>query len=253
MRSTRKDTTMNRKLKAVGLALLAVLVMAVVGVSQASATNVTAGTYPATLTGSDINTAHGKLNFLSFGINSRYIECTTASSDATITDKTTKITIKPTYSNCFSNGITEVPSTVTMNKCDYTLEFTTKTTAQTSIDCEKAGEQIEVHIYENAVKHKNSHEAFTKVAGFKDESMCTYDIKPQGPLKGVTVATVNKGTATEDLVVNFNAMEKLKITSTLGGVGLCGSVVGETTATLGGEFTYTGEDINNAHIPIMME
>ena len=69
---------MSRKLKGLGLAMIAVLALSAMSATAAQANNVTAPKYPVTLTGLDTNSEHGKLARLTVGNGARYVECTTA-------------------------------------------------------------------------------------------------------------------------------------------------------------------------------
>ncbi|HYJ20393.1 MAG TPA: hypothetical protein VEW07_00050, partial [Solirubrobacterales bacterium] len=186
----------------------------------------------ATLTATDLNTEHGKIARFTVGVGSRFVECTTTSLGATITEATTAVTFQPSYADCFSNNLTAVPATVTMNSCDYVFEATSETTGQTKVSCASPGDAIQMHVYENATKQT------------ENKPLCTYDIGPQGPLTGIKVSHTNVETATEDLVLNFNELSKLNVTSTIGPLVLCGVKAIEgpaaTTASLKGELTVTG-------------
>ncbi|HYJ21899.1 MAG TPA: hypothetical protein VEW07_07750 [Solirubrobacterales bacterium] len=238
---------MSPKTKALGLALIAVLAMNAMSALAAQANaegphtpimvegdKVTAGEYPAILTATDLKAIHGELARWTFGIGSRYVECTTPSISATITEASTAVTFQPGYEGCFSNGLTTVPATIDVNSCDYVLEATSETTGQLKVACTKEGDAIQVHVYENAAKHAEG------------KPICTYDIGPQGPITGVKISHTNKGTATEDLVLNLSELAKFNVTSTMGGLAVCGvngtSGHAATTASLRGEYTVTGEE-----------
>ena len=232
---------MRQTTKAAGLALIAVVALSAMA-APAQANNVTASKYPVILTGIDDNTEHGKLVKLTIGNGARSIECTVDTLEATLTAETTAITTTPTYDECFANTDTKIPATVTMNGCDYTLEATSKTTGQVTIKCPE-GKQIEVHLYENATKHA------------ENKPLCTYDIKPQGPLSSIGIDTNNVGTATEDLTLTLK-IEKIQTLSTIGSAIVCGIASGTTgNSSLSGSYTATGETDNAAkeHVAVMVK
>ena len=233
---------MSRNLKALGLALLAIVALSAVVSSVAQANNVTASKYPTVITGIDDQVEHGKLVKLVIGNGARSVECTVDTLEATLTAETTAVTTTPTYDECFANTDTKIPATVTMNGCDYVLEATSKTTGQATVKCPE-GKQIEVHIYENAAKHA------------ENKPLCTYDIKAQPALPGVGIETKNVGTATEDLTLNLQVKE-IKTLSTIGSAIVCGIASGTTgNSTLSGSYTATGETDNAAkeHVAVMIK
>lgn len=150
----------------------------------------------------------------------------------TVGPSSTETKFTPTYETCHVvvAGITKLV-TVTPNHCSYTWNATTTTTADGSIDkiidtevhCEKAGESIEIHVYNSAAS-----EATT---------LCTYDIEPQGPLAGITAANkVNTPTSADDIEasVNVTAAAHVTITSALCGANAIENIVFEGTLTVQG-------------------
>lgn len=241
-------------LKALGLALIAVVALSALTASAAQATGgVTTATYPAFLTGKDVNTKHGTLTRLSIGNGARFVECTKADLDATIANEgkksTTTVTVEPTYENCFANGLSTVPATVTLNGCDFTLSSTALavkgvTNATAAVMCPE-GKQIQIHIYENEAQHK---------AGV---SLCTYDIGPTNNQK-LGKITIEPGAVggVEDLTFKL-AITEITTNSTIGAAGVCGIKGGEVShgfSTLNGTYTVTGEsDPGKVPQAIMME
>ncbi|HYJ22401.1 MAG TPA: hypothetical protein VEW07_10300, partial [Solirubrobacterales bacterium] len=163
---------MKLKMKSLGLMLIASLAIGAMSGSAAQANNLTAGTYPATLTATDLNTEHGKLAHFTIGTGASFIECTKSNLQVAIAHETTSLTIRPSYEDCIAKNNTSSPATITMNSCDYELEFTGPTHAQTLIRCENE-KPIEIHIY-------GSHSGHTA-----NKPICTYDIYPQGPITGI--------------------------------------------------------------------
>lgn len=163
---------MTRKLKALGLALGAVLAMGVVLASAAQAETgvVTAAQYPAIVTAEQEPGVTFDIGPGPF----KTVSCATSDLDATLFGPSDPVTFKPTYNGCTAMpGF--MPVTVTTNGCDYTVGVSRPgttgqpmTTGQlgAAIDC-PAGQTIEIHIYQNGAMH---------AAGF---ATCTYDVLPQ--------------------------------------------------------------------------
>jgi hypothetical protein len=224
---------MLRKNMAFVLPLIAIFAF----VSLAAANNLTAGKYPATLTISDSQTAHGSLGRWNIGAGARYIECTTTKLTATISEKTTKLTLQPLYENCFYMGLTGLIVTIKPNKCHYILEATSKTTMRTTIACENPGEQMEIYV---------------EGSGGEGNPVCTYDLEPQGPLAGINVSVLNGGTATESLSLNYTGIF-LNVTNTWGGPLECGVKPGGKLQMLtSGKYTLSASS-GGVHTPIMIE
>ncbi|HYJ21922.1 MAG TPA: hypothetical protein VEW07_07865 [Solirubrobacterales bacterium] len=224
---------MNGKFKAIGLALIAVLALSAFSATAAQGAEVTAGAYPATLTGKDVKTKHGELARLTIGNGARYVECESASLSATLAGPAgqTEVSVSPSYAGCFSNGLTAVPATVTVNGCTFKLHATTKTEGQATVVCPE-GKQIEVHVYENHTKHT------------ENKPICTYDIAAQGPITGAKLGVINSGAANEGISVNLAELAKFNVTSTMGPLSVCGvngtSGHAATTGSLRGEYHVTG-------------
>lgn len=96
------------KLGTLAVALAFALTM---GVSNASATEFTAASYPASLEAEQPAGAQHE-----FEIGSGNTRCTTAAFTGTLSGATTSITITPHFTGCTTFGLL---STVTMNGCDY--------------------------------------------------------------------------------------------------------------------------------------
>lgn len=233
---------MKAKRTALRLVMITVLAWSAVSVTVAQAGSVTAGSYPATLTGTDLNTIHGNLARFTFGNGARYFECATATLSATITGPTTLVKVTPSFGGCFSNGLTSVPVTVTMNSCHYNIHPTSEITAWISFDCTTASEQIEIHTYENSTKHK------------ENKPICTHDIPQQGPVGLIEIFPRNLGTATEGFLLDFNELAKFNaINTTPGPLSVCGAAVHKfTTGSLRGEYAFVGSSFGT-HTPIMVE
>jgi hypothetical protein len=84
-------------------------------------------------------------------------------------------------------GITKLV-TVTINSCNYKLNAATASTATVTVECEHAGESIEIHVYNSKTSETTT--------------LCTYDIEPQGPIGGITLT--NNGGSPSDVVAKGN-------------------------------------------------
>lgn len=238
---------MIRNLKALGLAAVAALSMSAVLASAAQAETgaLTAPQFPAIVTGEQpggvaFDIGEPPLQKVTCGLNRL---------DATLFGPTDPVTFEPTYANCASDpGPT--PVTITMNGCDYTVGFTKPGTTGTPIttgmmhawiNC-PPGQQIEIHVYENAFLHAGN------------VSTCTYDIGPQGPVPAGIYHNTFEGFPDVDATVNA----KFTATSTLGGGGgfVCGGdpITQHLPITLTGNYTLRAfQDFNGvegAQIPL---
>lgn len=218
--------------KALGLALLAVLALSAALSQSAQAAEITAPAYPATLTGKDVQTAHGKLTRFTIGNGARFIECTVKITRWTLfSEKASRenITTHGEFIDCFANGLTAVPATVTMNGCDFTDSLSNLIAGTISVMC-PAGKAIQIHIYENETKQKEG------------IAFCTYDIAEAGNT-GLGSLSFAAGTldGVADLTVGLNIKE-IKTQSTIGSAGLCGIASGVTgNSSIVGTETLTGE------------
>jgi len=191
---------MTHKLKTLGLVLGAVFVMNSVAASLASAEETKAGLFTANIRATE--TMKFDIEQIGVGtvtLNGLSITCGSVTGSGKALTKgpsSTEITIEPTLgpNNChvIIAGLTKTV-TVTMNGCAtvYNAKTTvTKTgfdlTATVTFEC-PSEKQMEVHIY--------------KTAASEAETLCTYDIKPQGPLTGISfVNHVNTPGASDDIV-----------------------------------------------------
>lgn len=237
---------MNRILKTLGLvaAAVAALVAVMAPAAQAETGVLTAQQFPAIVTGEQ----QGGPSF-DIGENGfRNVQCQTSAIDATLFAPTDPVTFTPTYGNCRSEpGFT--PVTITMNGCDYLVGFTRPGTTgwpittgglQARVQC-PAGQQIEIHVYENSVRHA------------ENVSTCTYDIGPQGFVPAGVYHNTMAGVPDVDLTVNA----KFTARSTLGAGGpICGGnpLTQHLPITLTGNYTLRGfQDfggVEGAQIPL---
>lgn len=167
---------MTRILKTLGLAVaaMAALVATMAPAAQAEPGLLTAQQFPAFVTGQQqpqpgvtFDIGAGPLKVVSCGVSQL---------DATLVGPANPVTFRPTYGNCVAQP-EAMPVTITMNGCDYRFGFTkpgstgapaTTGTMQAAIACPDG--QIQIHVYENAMRHA------------ENMSLCTYDIGPQEPV-----------------------------------------------------------------------
>jgi len=110
---------MNRKLKVLGLAFLAVFAMSALTASAAQAQLKVTTTGPTWLTFSGSKAKGGDtLTNQTFTVGTLQVACAAVSGHATVTNGATEVTATDiTYSECASN--LPGPITITMNNCDY--------------------------------------------------------------------------------------------------------------------------------------
>lgn len=237
---------MSRILKTLGLAAVAVaaLIAVMAPVAQAQTGVLTTPIYPSIVTGQ-------QQGGVTWDIGEQPLHQVTCNSklDATLVGPTDPVTFTPTYGACISDPA-GTPTTVTTNGCDYVIGFTKPGTTgwgpttgalQAWLNC-PVGQQIEIHVYENGVRHA------------ENVSTCTYDIPPQGPVPAGVHHNTNIGIPDVDLTINA----KFTATSTIGAGGmLCGGdpITQHLPITLTGNYTLRAfEDLGGwnegAQIPI---
>jgi hypothetical protein len=166
---------MTRTLKALGLAMasIAALVAVMAPASQAATGALTTNVFPSIVTG-------GQLGGVTFDIGEgplKTIACGTSDLTSTLPGPADPVTFVPAYGACVAEP-GAMPVTITTNGCDYNVGVSKPGTTQEPASTGKmeawlfcpAGQQIEIHIYENAAEHA------------ANVSLCTYDIGPQGPV-----------------------------------------------------------------------
>jgi hypothetical protein len=219
---------MIRKLKALGLAVCAIAAMTAVmaPAAQAETGALTAAEYPAIITGE-------QQPGITFDIGAgpaRTVECTTSDLSSTIVAPTDPVTLKPRYENCRSEPGFR-PATVTTNACDYSLGVSKPGTTeqqgttgrmQMRLVC-PPGQQLEIHVYENAAKH------------VENISTCTYDVGAQAAVPGGIYHNTPAGDVLATVNAPFNGL------NTMGPVFLCGGMAGQNlSVTLTGNYTLRG-------------
>jgi len=236
---------MMRKIKLLAVAVGATMALsaALASVAQAETGILTTGGFPSIVTGQKVNPAP------TFDIGAvRTVSCATADLEATLLGPADPVTFRPSYEGCSSEpGVT--PVTVTTNGCNYFVGFSRPgTTGQPIttglmhawISC-PAGQQIEIHVYENAANHA------------ANVSTCTYDIGPQGPVQaGIYHNTFG---AIPDVDATISA--KFTARSTIGvGGPVCGGdpITQHLPITLTGNYTLRGfqdiQGVEGAQIPV---
>lgn len=223
---------MTRILRTLGLAAAAIaaLVAVMAPAAQAETGSLTSAGFPSIVTGQQ---APG-VTFDVGGGPIRTVSCVTSDLEATLFGPTDPVTFRPLYEGCTSEPGGATPVTVTLNGCDYTVGFgrpgTTEQPATTGtmhawVIC-PAGQQIEIHVYENAFMHA------------MNVSTCTYDLFPQGPVPAGVYHNTSHVGAIPDVRATISA--KFTGRSTIGAGGaICGGnpETGHLPITLTGEYT----------------
>ncbi len=223
---------MTRILKTLTLAAAAIAALAAVmaPAAQAETGALTSAGFPSIVTGQQ----GGGPTFDLGNAPIRTVSCVTSDLETTLEGPTDPVTFRPNYEGCTSEPGGATPVTVTMNGCDYTVGFgkpgTTGQPATTGtlnawINC-PVGQQIEIHVYENAFMHA------------MNVSTCTYDLFPQGPVP----AGIYHNTAEAGMIPDVDATVNAKFTgrSTIGAGGaICGGnpETGHLPITLTGNYT----------------
>ncbi len=217
---------MTRKLKALGLASIAVLAMSAVVASAAQATagTLTAESYTTTLTETQVGT-----NQWTIGTGVRVVTCASSLTHGSLAGPAGAVTLRSTYTNCTSTG--GLPVTIT-NSCDYITSWTkvTATTGTEKIDIScPAGKAIVIDVYASAAKHTENVRA------------CEYTIEEQKGLVAGEYHMEGVGTG-RDLTTTLN-VQKIVTKNAVGSKLLCGIAAGETgTSTITGTETLKGEN-----------
>jgi hypothetical protein len=170
---------MNRKLTALGLAIAAVLAMAAMSVSVASAAEFHSEVEHTILTGEQVGEDV-------FTVNAGTVKCKKANYEGTQAAKTTTTqTVKPTYSECVAFGFVNTP--IDTNGCEYTFHTEGPTT---DIVC-PAGKSIVVTAFNCEVKVGSQNGL--KTVSFKTEGAGTSrDVKTNVELAGIAYSQTSK-------------------------------------------------------------
>ena len=198
------------RLKALGLALAAVLAMSIGGASLASAAELHSESAPVVITGTQEGAG-------AYDVQFGQVACTTVDLDATTpagatTDTT--ITLVPFSGGCTFGG---VATTVDTNGCHFMFHIASATSATVTIEC-PPGQEL------------------TLTGGNK----CTLHVAGGQDVGTVTLANIGSG-ATREVTANLGGLSSITYTQTPGtGVGKCTAVT-TSNGKLTGSATFTGE------------
>jgi hypothetical protein len=207
---------MNRKIKALGLALFAVLALTALSASAASAA------VEFHSEGSETVLSGSQVAEDVFTTNAGTVRCKNATYSGISNAATTATqTVTPTYSECTAFGF--VGATIHTNGCTYTFSAANNTV---TIGC-AAGKAIEV-----------------------TTPTCDVKVGAQGPLKGITYTNGGSGT-TRDITVDVS-IEGLHYEQT--GTSFPACTTGTfTNGKYSGSATVTGESTENKHLGIWVQ
>ena len=183
---------MIRNLKALGLALVAMLAMGAMAVASASAQagHISVAAPPATLTGTDVKETAGEPT-PSLTANEEKVHCTSTKVTYTATleaASNAELTVAPKYEDC---AIGTAPATVTMNGCDYKFyDLTTVTSPHkwsilADLQC-PVEKQVEIHKYSSAHNHTTG------------VTTCTMTLRDEAANDGLGGTTVTEETDAKD-------------------------------------------------------
>jgi hypothetical protein len=185
---------MTHRLKALGLALVAVFAMSAVAASAASAAGVfeTSTGSSATITGEQISgtVTEKTVTKHEFTTTVGTVKCSIAKFHGVMSSPSTELTLTPTYEECLIAG--NIPATVDMNGCDY--KFTAGETVGGSSDV------IEVSVH---VECPPSAEIVVTVVG----TTCKIKI-PRQTLTGITAENTTAASPVDiDAIVDVTGIE----------------------------------------------
>jgi hypothetical protein len=200
---------MIRNIKALGLAVVAVLAMSAVVASAAQAANqIQASEYPATVTG----TQTGE-NVLSNGVRS--VSCAKANLVGELAAASSTLTIAPEYSECTGNANTT--ATVNTAGCTYTLhsEEVTTTTGNGKVTITCAGEGIIIDIWATGKSHSEAKLCRLVVPSQGPKAIGEYHVREEGGVKYLEMTLKSETLTvkrTEGTALNCGAAEKTNAT-----------------------------------------
>jgi hypothetical protein len=228
---------MIRNLKALGLALVAVLAMSSLVASAASAnpfwfkSDGAVGS-TTTLTGSQIGQDV-------FEVDGGKITCSTATySGSQVGNTATTITINPTYAGCIAFGT--FPATVTMNSCRYVFHTDTKT----------AGTQYDVI---TTIECNGTDEITVTAKTAAGQVKCVIHVPAQNLGTGLMVTNATKGNGVKDVTADV-AFTNIKYSQTEGeGLGKCPNALNTTNGKYTGSATLEGRNSLGGETDIWVE
>jgi hypothetical protein len=168
---------------------------------------------------------------------SRSIECPEAFIYTSLTGNVNELTVDPKEYECEASFFGKRPAEYTSNHCEYIFQNMTTAgsawTATMDILCENVGEEMQIHVYENEVKHE------------KFESICTVGIPPQQNI-GTVVFSNMTGSEPPDITINFTLSSMQFNVS--GPIFFCGTSSSQGTYT--GVYTMHAENLKGTPIPL---
>jgi len=201
---------MTRKLKVFGLVLVAICSMSAMIASAAQAVpQFTAGTYPATVTGSGGEKAGEKFT-LGAADDNVSVECNTSEYHGVLAEASSTLEVTPHYTNCKAFGF--LNATVTVEGCKYVFHAT-----------EKSGTSYKAHVDVVCPAGKS-----IKISA----GTCTTEVK------GQTGLTTAKGTNSGTNVLVKPEVSGVAYTVTADGFGCPLTGTGNKT---GATYTSSGE------------
>lgn len=202
-----------RNLKIFGIALMAVLATSAVAAGAASAADLTAEKYPATLTGK--NTGASDVIATTAG----NVSCKTTSYHGTISGPTTKISVAPIFGECTAFGF---PATIDVNGCLLVFNVGAGLTGDVDLSC-PAGQSMTI----------------TALAA--GTAKCTAHLGSQSDIEGTANFSVAGSGTTREATVSAS-LKGLDYTHTKGtGIGAC-TAGSATNGTLSAQASVTGEE-----------
>jgi hypothetical protein len=214
---------MIRKIKALGVALVAAFAMSAVAASAASAFPTFHSEFAGiVLTGGQTGIVANTLTTDLGEMKCKVVRFSGSQGAMT----TTTMTLKPTYEECKIGGNSAV---VTLNGCRYTFHLEEQAEpieARMGIECPFAGGKIEI-----------------------DTPECTITIPAQAPLGEVTFTNEGEGT-TRAVVADLNVSG---IQYEEHGAGCASETVATENGTYTGVITVRGEDSEENHVGIWVE
>jgi hypothetical protein len=214
---------MTRNLKALGLAILAIVAVSAIGISTASASF---PLFHAEMADTTLTGSQGQLVANVLTTDMGELKCNDVTFSGTTPGVTfATLTLKPKYTQCQLGGENAV---VTENGCAYLFhlgESTEPIEAKMDIECPD-GQRLVIHIPE-----------------------CTTTIPPQAGLQTVTFTNEGENT-TRSIIADLNIAGFHYVEH---GAGCANETVTTENGTYTGEITVTGEDANQVHKGIWVE
>jgi hypothetical protein len=233
----RKEDTMIRNLKTLGIAMVAVFAMSAAAASTASAASQgwLTSDGPVSLTGTD--STPFQITYMSeehYECHTHYVIGRVNVTPHGFTSESLKdLTLKPEFSNCTAlvSGMIAT-STFTTNGCDFVLHITDTESSgvyRTTLDmvCE-VGKEIEFHLYSNKAH---------------STTICTYKFPAQAGITGGTAKTSGNGIT---LSGTFTGIHESRT-----GL-LCGGTNTNNNAKLDLDVFFTGQNAGGASTAISL-